>query len=102
MPALRLRLAGGIDGYVVERDAIELRESPSVWMVADDERDPASKLATLVPVKQVEQAVLLAGDKDRHRSRRGGILHAPAHLELLGHRAETLGKLKRLHVETVQ
>ena len=46
---------------------IEIGEGAGIRVIADDEWDAARQFAGLVPIQQVEQAVLVARHKDRHR-----------------------------------
>ena len=45
----------------MKRHSVEVRPALGVRVVADDERNLARQLATLVPVEQIDQAVVLSG-----------------------------------------
>ena len=72
----------------MKRYAVELGECAGILMVADDEFQIAVKLARLVTLQQVRQAVQVLRDEERNILRHASKLDAPVHMERLCHRRE--------------
>ena len=63
------------------RDAEALDVGLMVRVIGGDERDLGVELAAPVAPQQVDEAVVLAADQDRHPLRRVGVGQPPVHVE---------------------
>src|ERR1019366_4872574 len=97
----QLRLFGGatvrgIDGDVVELDAMETRQRLAIRMIGDDQGNRAVELSGLKAVEEIGQTVQVAGYENGHPR---GLRHqaeAPAHLESGGQGLEFFAKPKQV------
>src|SRR5215813_6246964 len=71
-------------------------------MVADDQRKIASQLASALPVEEVDQAVVVFRDKNRHPGTAAAECDAPVHAECVGDRAEGGIELFQIELEPAQ
>ena len=88
MRGFGLRFAFLADGYELKRHPIEIRVVFRLRMVADDQRKITSQLASALPVKEVDQAVVVFRDKNRQPGTVAAECDAPVHAEIVGDRAE--------------
>ena len=76
--------------------------APHVFMVADNERNFASQLAVALPVEQVDKAMIVLGDENRHAGTITSQSNAPLHSELSCYRCEFLRELLQWQLESAQ
>jgi hypothetical protein len=76
-----------------------LHARAEVGVVGDDQRYLGVELAGVPAPEKVYEAVVVAGDQDRHPLRRVGVRDAPVHLVLAGERRERGTKLVTLQPE---
>src|SRR5262249_40590529 len=88
LPGFGLRFLFRLYRNMKERDAVETGPALGIWMVADNERNVTDQLTALMPVEQIDQAVIVLRDEQSEAVRPVGALDAPAHLEALGDRGE--------------
>jgi hypothetical protein len=88
---LGLRLPG--DRQVVEGDAVVFHPRGEVRVVGDDQRYLGVELPCVPAPEEVCQAVVVAGDEDRHALRGVGVADAPVHAVAAREGAESAGKL---------
>ncbi len=76
----------------MERDTVEFRQTLGITVVADDQRDVAGQFATLVPMQEIGQAMVVLRDHDGHACTLLWEIELPLHLQTLGDRAEVLAE----------
>src|SRR4028119_515903 len=81
------------DRQVVEGDAVVLRPRGQVGVVGDYERYLGVELPGIPAPEEVRQAVVVAGDEDRHPLRGVGVADAPPHAVAAGEGTEGAGEL---------
>src|SRR4028119_972208 len=81
------------DRQVVEGDAVVLRPRGQVGVVGDYERYLGVDLPGVPAPEEVRQAMVVAGDEDRHPLRGVGVADAPFHAVAAGEGTEGSGEL---------
>src|ERR1039458_6737754 len=96
-----LRLFGratvrGVDGNVVELDAVETRQRLAIRVIADDQGNYAGEFSSLVAVQKIRQTVQILRHENRHPRRLRPQVEAPAHLQCGGQVLKLLAKRKQV------
>ena len=81
---------------------MEGRQRSGILVVADDQRHVAAQLAGAVPVQQIDQAVLVAGDEDRRLRPIRRVLEAVVDPEAVDERLERRRERRVGDVEAVE
>ncbi len=71
-------------------------------MVAHDHRNITSQLAVALPVQQVDQAVVMPRDKDRHPRPVARQHNPPVHRKLFCNRFELLRKILQIQLKPIE
>jgi hypothetical protein len=86
-------------GSVMEWHAVERRQLRRAFVIADDALDRAGQFPDAMPVKQVQQAMLVFRDEDRHPVLRLRIRQTPLHFEARCKLAEIPPQPRLLQIE---
>jgi hypothetical protein len=90
--ALGFRFILFAHGNHVQRHPIEIRERLHVGMIADDQRNVARQLSGAMAVQQIDQAMVVARNKQRHPRTVARKRHAPLHPKARGDGRELFAK----------
>ena len=101
---LRLDLGLGVFGHgqVVEVDAVKLRQLFRVPVITDNQRNIASKFATVMTMQQVNQTVIVLRHHDRHACFLLRQFELPGHVKTLRDWAKRLFKIGHGDIEIAQ
>ena len=87
------------DGDHEKGNLVEVGSGLVVGVIGNDQRDFALQLADFMAVEQVDQAVVVLRNHDRHLLALAGLGEAPLHVELFGDGREVTGKLGERNIE---
>ena len=75
------------------RNAIKISALLVVGMIGNDQWDVTGEFATLLPVQQVHQTVIIFGDENDHAWPVGRLGQPPFHTERVSNRREVFGEI---------
>src|SRR3954452_23961379 len=76
-----------------ERNAIELGDGLAVAVIGNDARNVTGKLARMVPIQKINEAMVVSGNHDGHALANVSKRQSPLHLEILCSLAELPGEV---------
>jgi hypothetical protein len=80
---------------------VEIGDGLVVGMIGDDQRDFAGKLAAVMPVEEIDEAVVVLRDQDDHARAMRRLREPPLHLELFGDWREMFGEFGEVFIREV-
>src|SRR5216684_2221965 len=80
---------------------VEVGKRLVVGVIGNDQRNVAGEFAALVAIQEIDQAVIVLGDKNNHARAMRGLGQSPVHLELFGYRREVLGEVGEVFIRQI-
>src|SRR5580698_11432772 len=81
------------------RDMVEVGYALVIGVIRNNQRNLAMQFATLVPVKQILQAMVILRNENSDPRAVGGAGESPIHLEVAGDGSKSFGKLGQVKIK---